>query len=189
MGARLPGQALAGRPDRRRPPPRPPRRDDRRLAQGAGAAWAFIAPVAAYLAAFYAYPLYRNIDLSLKNYTVASFVTAAHRSPGSPTTQRYSATRRSSPALINTAVFVFVSIAFQFAIGLALAVFFYRKFRLSGILRALFLSLAAAAAGVRVDLVVDAEQRLGDRELLPAGLRHRAGRLADLAATGRWPRC
>ena len=44
-----------------------------------------------------------------------------------------------APALVNTAIFTFVSIAFQFAIGLALAVFFYRTFRLSGTLRALFL--------------------------------------------------
>ncbi len=34
------------------------------------AAWAFLAPVTVYLLVFYAYPLYRNIDLSLRNYTV-----------------------------------------------------------------------------------------------------------------------
>jgi multiple sugar transport system permease protein len=44
-----------------------------------------------------------------------------------------------APALLNTAIFVFVSIGFQFAIGLALAVFFHQNFRLSGLLRALFL--------------------------------------------------
>ena len=42
-----------------------------------------------------------------------------------------------APALINTTIFVFASIAFQFALGLALAVFFFRRFRLSGVLRAL----------------------------------------------------
>jgi multiple sugar transport system permease protein len=36
-------------------------------------------------------------------------------------------------------VFVFASIAFQFAIGLGLAVFFFKAFRLSSVLRALFL--------------------------------------------------
>jgi multiple sugar transport system permease protein len=41
--------------------------------------------------------------------------------------------------LLNTAVFTFVSIAFQFTIGLALATFFYRRFPLSALLRALFL--------------------------------------------------
>src|SRR4051794_21977668 len=36
--------------------------------------WAFLAPLVVYLATFYAYPLYRNIDLSLRHYTVRSFV-------------------------------------------------------------------------------------------------------------------
>ena len=43
------------------------------------------------------------------------------------------------PALVNTAVFTGVSIAFQFSIGLALAVFFFRRFPLAATLRALFL--------------------------------------------------
>jgi multiple sugar transport system permease protein len=43
------------------------------------------------------------------------------------------------PALLNTGLFVGVSILFQFSIGLALAVFFVRQFPLSGMLRALFL--------------------------------------------------
>jgi multiple sugar transport system permease protein len=43
------------------------------------------------------------------------------------------------PAMRHTMVFTFVSIAFQYAIGLALAVFFNRHFRLSTVLRALFL--------------------------------------------------
>ncbi|MEU1477574.1 sugar ABC transporter permease, partial [Streptomyces sp. NPDC005760] len=30
------------------------------------AAWAFLAPVSLYLVLFYAYPLYRNLDLSLR---------------------------------------------------------------------------------------------------------------------------
>jgi multiple sugar transport system permease protein len=44
-----------------------------------------------------------------------------------------------APAVSNTALFVFVSIAFQFAIGMALAVFFFQHFRLAATLRALFL--------------------------------------------------
>ena len=32
------------------------------------AAWAFLAPVTVYLVAFYAYPLVRNLDLSLHDY-------------------------------------------------------------------------------------------------------------------------
>jgi multiple sugar transport system permease protein len=103
------------------------------------AAWGFIAPVLVYLGLFYAYPLYRNIDLSIRRYTLASFITGDAPFAG---LSNYASVIKSStfaPALINTTIFVFASIAFQFAIGLALAVFFYRRFRLSGVLRALFL--------------------------------------------------
>ncbi len=103
------------------------------------AAWGFIAPVVVYLAFFYAYPLYRNIDLSIRSYTVASFITGDAPYAGFANYSDIIHSQTFAPALINTAVFVFVSIAFQFAIGLALAVFFFRKFPLSGTLRALFL--------------------------------------------------
>ena len=43
------------------------------------------------------------------------------------------------PALRHTVVFTFVSLVFQYAVGLALAVFFNQHFRLSPTLRALFL--------------------------------------------------
>jgi len=103
------------------------------------AAWGFIAPVVGYLAVFYAYPLYRNIDLSIRSYTVASFITATLRYAGFANYSDIIHNSTFAPALINTAIFVFVSIALQFTIGLALAVFFFRKFPLSGSLRALFL--------------------------------------------------
>ncbi len=111
----------------------------RRRIRAQWAAWAFIAPVVAYLVAFYAYPLYRNIDLSVRSYTVASFVTGNAPFAGFANYASVFRNPTFAPALINTTVFVFVSIAFQFAIGLALAVFFHRKFPLSVFLRALFL--------------------------------------------------
>ena len=103
------------------------------------AAWAFLAPVTVYLVVFYAYPLYRNLELSLHDYTVRSFVQG-----GAPFTglDNYRAVLRDptfAPALLHTAVFTGASIAFQFAIGMALAVFFRQHFRLSITLRALFL--------------------------------------------------
>jgi multiple sugar transport system permease protein len=137
--------ATAGLGEGYTPPPpsrgsRPPRARRGRLSRGTQwAAWGFIAPVAGYLGLFYAYPLYRNIDLSVRSYTVTSFVSGNAPFAG---WANYASIFKSStfaPALLNTAVFVFVSIAFQFAIGLALAVFFHRNFRLSGLLRALFL--------------------------------------------------
>ncbi|MEU1476992.1 sugar ABC transporter permease, partial [Streptomyces sp. NPDC005760] len=46
------------------PPARPTSR--RRPRSPQWAAWAFLAPVSLYLVLFYAYPLYRNLDLSLR---------------------------------------------------------------------------------------------------------------------------
>jgi multiple sugar transport system permease protein len=103
------------------------------------AAWGFIAPVVVYLGVFYAYPLYRNIDLSIRSYTLASFITGDAPYSGFSNYDYVIHNPTFSPAVINTVVFVFGSIAFQFAIGLALAVFFFRRFRLSSVLRALFL--------------------------------------------------
>lgn len=102
-------------------------------------AWGFLAPVVIYLAVFYAYPLYRNIDLSLHNYTVRSFVQG-----GAPFTglQNYSDIVQDPtfwPALTHTVIFTGVSLFFQYSIGLALAVFFVKHFPLSSTLRALFL--------------------------------------------------
>ena len=102
-------------------------------------AWAFIAPVAIYLVIFYAYPLYRNIDLSVRNYTLRSFIDGTADFVG---LDNYVAVVRDStfaPALLNTTIFTGVSILFQFSIGLALAVFFFNNFRLAATLRALFL--------------------------------------------------
>ncbi len=102
-------------------------------------AWAYLAPVVIYLIAFYAYPLYRNLDLSLRDYTVRSFVSGDAPFIGLDNFREVFADPTFWPAVIHTAIFVVVSIAFQYTIGLALAVFFNNNFRLSSTLRALFL--------------------------------------------------
>jgi multiple sugar transport system permease protein len=103
------------------------------------AAWGFLAPVVVYLLAFYAYPLYRNLDLSLRHYTVRSFVRGDAPFSGLDNYRTVFADPSFGPALLHTVVFTGVSLAFQFAIGMALAVFFAQNFRLSATLRALFL--------------------------------------------------
>ena len=103
------------------------------------AAWAFLLPLLAYLVGFYAYPMYKNIELSTHDYTIRSFVYGGAPFSGwdNYTTALHDPTF--TPALIHTLVFTFVSIVFQFTIGLSLAVFFAQNFRLSPTLRALFL--------------------------------------------------
>jgi multiple sugar transport system permease protein len=115
----------------------PPRASPTRSKQWA--AWAFLAPVTAYLIAFYAYPLYRNVDLSVRHYTVRSFVQGDAPFNGLDNYRTVVKDPTFGPALAHTLVFTVVSLAFQFALGLALAVFFSRHFRLSATLRALFL--------------------------------------------------
>ncbi|OOB92340.1 carbohydrate ABC transporter permease [Rathayibacter sp. VKM Ac-2630] len=116
----------------------PPRRRTR-LEGSRLIAWAFLAPLVAYLLVFYAFPLYRNLELSLKDYTVRSFVQGDAAFIWFDNYIRVFQDATFGPALLHTAVFTVVSIAFQFSIGLALAVFFYRTFPLSATLRALFL--------------------------------------------------
>ncbi|NEE07330.1 sugar ABC transporter permease [Streptomyces sp. SID7499] len=120
------------------PPPAPaPAR--RRPTSPQWAAWAFLAPVTLYLALFYAYPLYRNLDLSLRDYTVRSFVQGNAPFTGIENYRTVFDDPTFAPALLHTALFTAVCLVFQYAIGLALAVFFSRNFRLSATLRALFL--------------------------------------------------
>ncbi|WP_055531077.1 carbohydrate ABC transporter permease [Streptomyces graminilatus] len=111
----------------------------RRRASHQWTAWAFLAPVALYLALFYAYPLYRNLDLSLHNYTVRSFVRGDAPFTGLANYRAVFDDPTFAPALLHTAVFTTVCLVLQYSIGLALAVFFNQHFRLSAILRALFL--------------------------------------------------
>ncbi|GAB3805386.1 carbohydrate ABC transporter permease [Micromonospora zhanjiangensis] len=102
-------------------------------------AWAFLAPVVIYLLAFYAYPLYRNLDLSLRHYTVRSFVRGDAPFSGLDNYRTVVSDPTFWPALLHTVTFTGVSLVFQFTIGLTLAVFFTQHFRLAATLRALFL--------------------------------------------------
>ena len=117
-------------------PPAPPRRGP---SSQQWAAWGFLAPVMIYLGAFYAYPLYRNLDLSLRDYTVRSFVQGGAPFTGWGNYRKVFDDPTFLPALEHTVFFTAVSLLFQYTLGLALAVFFTQHFRLSSTLRALFL--------------------------------------------------
>jgi multiple sugar transport system permease protein len=128
----------AASPARPLPLPARPLRNRQRL-RAQLTAWAFIAPVVVYLVVFYAYPLYRNLDLSFRDYTLRSFIDGTAPFVWFDNYVEVIQSSTFTPALINTAVFTLVSIAFQFAIGLGLAVFFFKRFPLAATLRALFL--------------------------------------------------
>ncbi|MFD1047898.1 carbohydrate ABC transporter permease, partial [Kibdelosporangium lantanae] len=101
--------------------------------------WAFLLPVVAYLVVCYAYPLLTNVDLSIRDYTVRTFVHGGAPLVGFDNYAKVFADPTFGTALLNTSLFTAVSLVFQYGIGLALAVFFLRSFRLSTTLRALFL--------------------------------------------------
>ena len=119
------------------PAPSPTRRSERRRRQLT--AWLFVAPIVVYLVVFYAYPLYTNLDLSFRDYTLRSFITGGAEWAGLENYRNVLSDPTFMTALWNTVVFTGLSLLFQFAIGLALAVFFYRRFPLAATLRALFL--------------------------------------------------
>lgn len=129
--ARDQGGAAAAAPPG--PPPSRVRRPSRWLT------WGFLAPVTVYLMAFYAYPLYRNVELSLREYTVRSFVQGDAPFAGLDNYRTVLTDPAFGPTLAHTLIFTAASLAFQFSIGMALALFFHQHFPLSRTLRALIL--------------------------------------------------
>lgn len=100
---------------------------------------AFLAPAALYLLLFFAYPVGKNVVMSFQEYTTRTFFTGEAPWVG---LDNYAAVLGSSlftQALLNTVLFTVGSIFGQFVLGLAIAVFFQRRFPLSGLLRSLLL--------------------------------------------------
>jgi multiple sugar transport system permease protein len=99
----------------------------------------FLAPALAYMLLFFGYPIVKNLVMGFQHYTNATFFTGV-----APwvAMDNYSAVIHSavfSTAAVNTLLFTVGSIAGQFTIGLAIALYFQRRFPLSGVLRALLL--------------------------------------------------
>lgn len=101
--------------------------------------WVFLAPLVAYLVLCYGYPLVTTVDLSVRDYTVRTFVHGGAPVVGLANYATVFADPVFRTALLNTVVFTAASLVFQYVVGLAMAVFFARNFRLSATLRALFL--------------------------------------------------
>jgi multiple sugar transport system permease protein len=99
----------------------------------------FLLPLALYVAIFYGYPLFYSVQISLEKYDLGAEITGVAPFIG---LENYVAVFHDPTfpmALTNTVLFTVLSIVPQFLIGLALAVFFYRRFPLSRPLRSVFL--------------------------------------------------
>jgi multiple sugar transport system permease protein len=99
----------------------------------------FLLPAVAYLIAFFGYPVVKNVVMGFQHYTTSTFYTGEAPWVGLDNYATVIGSALFSKALLNTVLFTAGSIAGQFAIGLGLAVFFRRKFPLSGVLRSLLL--------------------------------------------------
>ncbi len=149
-GARSAGAATApGRPrtdaQPAAPPPAParpgrtreswwsPRGRERLLQLG------FLVPAVAYLLLFFGYPVVQNIVMAFQEYTTRTFYTGEAPWVGLANYAAVLSSQVFDQALLNTALFTVGSIAGQFVLGLAIAVFFHRRFPLSGLLRSLLL--------------------------------------------------
>jgi multiple sugar transport system permease protein len=103
------------------------------------AQWLFILPAMLYLVAFFGYPIVKNVVMGFQNYSTASLYTGAAPYTGFANYHLIFTSGIFGKLLLNTAIFTVVSMAGQFVIGLALALFFNRRFPLNGVIRALLL--------------------------------------------------
>lgn len=101
--------------------------------------WLFVIPALAYLLAFFGYPLVRNILMSFQEFTPTTYFTGEAPFNGLENWRAVFANDLFGSALWQTVLFTVGSLVGQFTIGLGLAVFFSRRFRLSGFVRAVLL--------------------------------------------------
>ncbi|MDT0144823.1 sugar ABC transporter permease [Microbacterium sp. PRC9] len=99
----------------------------------------FILPAVIYMILFFGYPVIKNFVMGFQEYTATTFFTGEAPWIGWANYQNVMSTELFGRAAWNTLIFTVGSIAAQFAIGLAIALFFNRKFVLSGFLRSLLL--------------------------------------------------
>lgn len=106
----------------------------RRLSQ-----WGFIAPAVIFMVLFFGYPLVRNVLMSFQDFSPSTFFDGKAPFNGTDNWSKVFQDDLFGKALWHTVVFTIGSLIGQFGIGLALAVFFTKKFPLNGVLRSLIL--------------------------------------------------
>ncbi|WP_052226898.1 carbohydrate ABC transporter permease [Microbacterium mangrovi] len=99
----------------------------------------FVIPAILFVLIFFGYPVVKNVTMSLQNYTTATFYTGEAPWVGFANYVSVVTNSLFSTTVVNTALFTIGSIALQFVIGLALALFFTRQFPLGGFLRSMLL--------------------------------------------------
>ncbi|WP_457946707.1 carbohydrate ABC transporter permease [Pseudarthrobacter sp. alpha12b] len=135
----------------------------------------FVVPAGIYLALFFGYPVLKNVSMSFQAYTTKTFFTGAAPWVGLDNYTTVLQSNLFTPALVNTALFTVGSIAGQFVIGLALASFFRRRFRLSNFLRSMLLLpwlLPLIVGSATWRSILDQDSGILNRFLEATGLIH-----------------
>jgi multiple sugar transport system permease protein len=101
--------------------------------------WLFLVPALVYIVLFFGYPVIKNVTMSFQDYSTKTFFTGEAPWVGIANYVTIIKSSLFTTTLINTALFTVGSIIGQFVIGLALALFFRRKFPLNNVLRSLLL--------------------------------------------------
>jgi len=99
----------------------------------------FLAPAVIYMVAFFGYPVVKNFVMAFQEYTTSTFYTGEAPWVGFKNYSEVVSSPVFGKAMLNTLLFTAGSIVGQFVIGLALAMFFRRRFPLNGVLRSLIL--------------------------------------------------
>lgn len=99
----------------------------------------FLLPAVAYMLLFFGYPVVKNVVMGFQRYTTSTFYTGEAPWLGLDNYTAVIGSTVFNQAVLNTALFTVGSIAGQFALGLAIALYFQRRFPLSGVLRSLLL--------------------------------------------------
>ncbi|MFI5754616.1 carbohydrate ABC transporter permease [Streptomyces sp. NPDC051569] len=122
-----------------KPQPGIPLETQPRRTKGSALRWLFVAPALVYMLAFFGYPLVRNVIMSFQHYTPQTFFTGKAPFNGFDNWTAVFNNPLFTDSLWHTLVFTVGSLLGQFTLGLMLAVFFARRFRLSGFVRAVLL--------------------------------------------------
>lgn len=144
---------------------------DKKRKKMRGTTWAaigFASPLIAYFLIFYIAPLVQNISMSLHNFTRRTFVTGEAPFVGLQIYKEVVGSPEFWSTLWHTLIFVVLSIVFQYSLGLLLAVFFNSNFKLSGILRGVFLVpwlLPPMISGTTWQWMMDADNGILNRFL------------------------
>ncbi|GAB3214112.1 sugar ABC transporter permease [Marinactinospora endophytica] len=107
--------------------------------RGRLAQWLFVAPAVLYMLVFFGYPLVRNVVMSFQDYTPATYFTGEAPFTGLENWWAVLTDELFASSLWHTLLFTVGSLVGQFTIGMALALFFSRRFPLSGVMRSLLL--------------------------------------------------